>query len=343
MNRIVLLLLCSTLCLSASALTTPQPTVADPRLQTVDYTTDIIHVAVELGKATQILFRPGEKLSQQPILGDAQAFVFAEQDNVLTIKPVAPSPATNMVIVTNLARYWFELEAGGKGPTAYQLVILYPQTEGKKPAAVQALATPVTEVPSLPALLPIQSKGAAIPSAATSNVPSDVGQALNRPYLEAYQSNPAALDGTSKSNVQANRAYIATNGKFQMESMGSLPPRREVKHEPTTFNERYAAIGPRDLEPLFVKDNGVSTFLKFGANQPLPAVFYIAPDGSETRVNHSMQDDVMILHRVGQRFVLRYNEQALCVVNLNYAPRAETPANKTVAPDVNREVLGDKP
>lgn len=72
-----------------------------------------------------------------------------------------------------------------------------------------------------------------------------------------------------------------------------------------TLNYDYWIVGPSELQPLSMHDNGRQTFMLFSAAQPMPAVFVIEPDGTESLVDHHVEEDTLVLHRVVTRVILR--------------------------------------
>ena len=305
----------------AFALTIPTPSAADPRIQTVKFTSDIILVKVDTGRATEIVLRPGETVKEY-LFGDRDAWWYSDRDHIIRIKPKGQIPDTNVRIVTSRGMYWFDLSTAGKGAVAYQLTILYPPDPPVVVAPkivtddMQATAEPVNEAELVKSL-------------------------LNQPLLQAAGGASTTIPTAVTSAAPARQSALlsAQNPRLQFEKMSALPVKKPSKQQ-TTWNERYGVMGAAQLEPLFAKDNGDNTFLKFPVNQPLPAIFYIAPDGQETRVSTSMQDDIMVVQRVAQRFILRHGELALCLVNLNYNPAGQSTGTMTVSPAVQR-VLKD--
>lgn len=302
------------------ALTIPTPSAADPRIQTVNFTKDIILVKVDTGRATEIVLRPGEVVKDY-LFGDRDAWWYSDRDHIIRIKPKGQIPDTNVRIVTSRGMYWFDLSTAGKGAVAYQLTILYPPDP------------PVVIAPKIiNDDLPLQSESV--------NEGELIKSLLNQPLLHA-SSTPGALPAAQTTTAPVAQTprqaalLSAVNPKLQFEKMSALPIKKVAKSQ-TIWNERYGAIGALALEPVFAKDNGDNTFLKFPINQPLPAIFYIAPDGQETRVSTSMQDDIMVVQRVAQRFILRHGELSLCLVNLNYNPAGQSSGTMTVSPDVQR-------
>lgn len=71
------------------------------------------------------------------------------------------------------------------------------------------------------------------------------------------------------------------------------------------LNYDYWIVGPRELQPLSMHDNGRQTYMLFSAANALPAAFIIEPDGTESLVDYHVEDDTMVLHRVVARVILR--------------------------------------
>lgn len=71
------------------------------------------------------------------------------------------------------------------------------------------------------------------------------------------------------------------------------------------LNFDYWIVGPRELQPLSMHDNGRQTFMLFSAANPLPAAFVLEPDGTESLVDYHVEEDTMVLHRVVPRVILR--------------------------------------
>ncbi len=308
--------------LLAQALTFPKPSDVDPRLQTVEYTTDIVRVKVEIGRVTEIVLRPGEVVEDY-FFGDRDAWWYADRGHIIRIKPKAKSPDTNARIKTNRANYWFDLDSTAKGPAAYQLTILYQPDP-------PPVATPMP--------MPMMDDSTSKTSVKTEG--RTIKQLLEQPLRDAQGGNPAVGSESDAKSKSATQLFSALNPKLQFERM-DLPPVRKVVSRVVNWNVRYAGIGSKRIEPTWVKDNGENTFIQFPLNQGQPAIFAVAPDGVETRLDYSLQDDVMVVNRVAQRFVLRHGEEALCLVNLQFNPTGQTTGTKTVSPNVQRTIKED--
>ncbi|MBV9345420.1 MAG: TrbG/VirB9 family P-type conjugative transfer protein, partial [Gammaproteobacteria bacterium] len=90
---------------------------------------------------------------------------------------------------------------------------------------------------------------------------------------------------------------------------GAGPPRHDA----------YLYAGSPDLKPVGAWDDGVRTWLRFAAEQELPAVFARNADGSESLVNLHVEGGVVVVHRVASGFTLRRGALSGCVVNQQLA------------------------
>ncbi|PWC40984.1 hypothetical protein TSO352_00435 [Azospirillum sp. TSO35-2] len=103
-------------------------------------------------------------------------------------------------------------------------------------------------------------------------------------------------------------------------------------------NWRYVAQGSRALEPTEISDNGRQTALRFPGSRRVPAIYAVAPDGSEAIVSYTMAGDVAVVPTTAPAFVLRDGREALRVVNRGFDPVGRDPGTGTGTPDVTRSV-----
>ena len=108
-------------------------------------------------------------------------------------------------------------------------------------------------------------------------------------------------------------------------------------------NRDYWYCGSAALRPVAASDNGIETRLTFGARSALPAVFVLNADGSESLVNFSMHQGVMVIERIAHRFVLRRGKLVGTVVNKGFAVGGERLASGTISPGVERVVRRVRP
>ena len=101
-------------------------------------------------------------------------------------------------------------------------------------------------------------------------------------------------------------------------------------------NVDYWYCGAADLKPVAAFDDGVRTYLKFGARSELPAIFVKSADGSESLVNFAVMRGDIVIQRVAQRFVLRRGALTGCIVNEGFTGGGERLKSGTVSPAVER-------
>jgi type IV secretory pathway VirB9-like protein len=313
----------------AIALTLPTPSAIDPRLQTVPFTSDIVRVKVEIGRVTEIVLRPDETVKQY-VFGDRDAWWYADKDNIVRIKPKGRSPESNVRIDTTRASYWFDLDSTAKGPVAYQLTIVYPPDPPPKTVIV-----PIQEEPERNQTTAMVFGQSNKSLQAVDTIP----KLLDRP-LDQVQGKPSEIKDVTYpvGNSSQQAIFSALNPNAKIERMGALPLRKQPPPPQIVFNDRYVVIGDESLDPVYVKDDGENTYIKFSSNQPLPSVFYVAADGAETRVNQNMQDDILVVHRVSERLIFRHGQEVLCLINLSFKPTVQSPRTNTISPEVLRQL-----
>lgn len=113
---------------------------------------------------------------------------------------------------------------------------------------------------------------------------------------------------------------------------------RDLASAPTLrpHNYDYWYCGKPELKPEAAWDDGVRTWLRFGAREPLPAIFVQNADGSESLVNFSMDDGDVVIQRVVERLVLRRGNLTGCIVNRDFTGGGERLTSHTVSPQVER-------
>lgn len=99
-------------------------------------------------------------------------------------------------------------------------------------------------------------------------------------------------------------------------------------------NLAYALQGSAAIAPSEVSDNGRFTVLRFPGAQAIPAVYAIAPDGSEGLVAFDVRGEFLVVHGVARQLRLRRGREVVCIFNGAYSPAGLPTA--TAAPDVAR-------
>ena len=62
-------------------------------------------------------------------------------------------------------------------------------------------------------------------------------------------------------------------------------------------------------------DDGKFTYFKWPENTSTPALFLVAPDGSESLANYGVRDGYQIVEQLSPRFVLRNGKEVTYVIN----------------------------
>lgn len=106
-------------------------------------------------------------------------------------------------------------------------------------------------------------------------------------------------------------------------------------------NWRYSAQGSQALEPQSVYDNGKITTFAFVGNQEMPAIYMENSDGSESLVPKSVDGNLVMVHAISRKFILRRGKDVLCVFNEAYDRVGINPDTNTTSPSVERVVKTD--
>ncbi|MGB3386725.1 MAG: P-type conjugative transfer protein VirB9 [Pseudaminobacter sp.] len=103
-------------------------------------------------------------------------------------------------------------------------------------------------------------------------------------------------------------------------------------------NWRYSAQGSGSIEPQAVYDNGKVTTFAFSDNQEMPAIYIENSDGTESLVPKTVQGDLVLVHAISRKFILRRGSDTLCIFNEAYSPVGVDPGTNTTSPSVERVV-----
>lgn len=103
-------------------------------------------------------------------------------------------------------------------------------------------------------------------------------------------------------------------------------------------NWRYSAQGSAAIEPQAVYDNGKVTTFTFVGNQEMPAIYIENSDGTESLVPKTVQGDLVMVHALSRKFILRRGTDTLCIFNEAYSSAGVDPGTNTTSPSVERVV-----
>jgi type IV secretion system protein VirB9 len=79
---------------------------------------------------------------------------------------------------------------------------------------------------------------------------------------------------------------------------------------------RYKLSGDKALRPAAIDDDGVHTYIAWGPDQTLPAIFAIDDKGNETLVNGMTRDGRFVIDAVANKLVFRIDRQTATAVRV---------------------------
>ncbi|WP_371436618.1 TrbG/VirB9 family P-type conjugative transfer protein [Polaromonas sp.] len=142
--------------------------------------------------------------------------------------------------------------------------------------------------------------------------------------LQYPEGDPVTAEAQALAKQQADREQLKTD--LQASGLeGNL-------------NHDYWIVGPNELQPLAMHDNGRQTYMLFSAANPMPAAFIIEPDGTESLVDYHVEDDTMVLHRVVPRVILRRGSLVAGITNRSPAMPIQSAPTGTASSKVQRVI-----
>jgi len=96
-----------------------------------------------------------------------------------------------------------------------------------------------------------------------------------------------------------------------------------------------------DIAPVAAWDDGRFTYLRIPNNRRIPAIFRVSEDGSESVVDRHMEGDVIVVHELAQRFVLRLADEVVGIWNDAYDMDGVPPEDGTTVGGVKRVLRSD--
>jgi type IV secretion system protein VirB9 len=107
-------------------------------------------------------------------------------------------------------------------------------------------------------------------------------------------------------------------------------------------NREYSVEGSSLVAPISVWDDGRTTFLRFRSRSSIPAIYSVRTDGRRTEriENITTEDDIVQVHGVRAKLVLRLGDDIACVFNERFDLDAPRPATNTASPNVVRTLKG---
>ncbi|QND17615.1 P-type conjugative transfer protein VirB9 (plasmid) [Rhizobium leguminosarum bv. trifolii] len=137
---------------------------------------------------------------------------------------------------------------------------------------------------------------------------------------------------------EAERRRLETAARAQAAQAGEADKVLALHEAYGPRNWRYSAQGSAALEPQAVYDNGKVTTFAFAGNQEMPAIYMENSDGSESLVPKSVENNLVLVHAISRKFILRRGGDVLCVFNEAYDRIGINPKTNTTSPSVERVV-----
>jgi len=107
-------------------------------------------------------------------------------------------------------------------------------------------------------------------------------------------------------------------------------------------NGDYWIAGAAEVSPTAAKDNGQFMRLTFANNRDIPAFFEEDSDGNEHKVATNVEGNVVVVHRMYRKLVMRKGNYVACLVNKRFAfDSGRDNTSGTSAPDVKRVIKGE--
>ncbi|TAV14289.1 P-type conjugative transfer protein VirB9 [Rhizobium ruizarguesonis] len=137
---------------------------------------------------------------------------------------------------------------------------------------------------------------------------------------------------------EAERRRLETAARAEAAQAGEADKVLALHEAYGPRNWRYSAQGSAALEPQAVYDNGKVTTFAFAGNQEMPAIYMENSDGSESLVPKSVENNLVLVHAISRKFILRRGGDVLCVFNEAYDRIGINPDTNTTSPSVERVV-----
>ncbi|RKE39490.1 type IV secretion system protein VirB9 [Paraburkholderia sp. BL23I1N1] len=120
--------------------------------------------------------------------------------------------------------------------------------------------------------------------------------------------------------------------------------RARLDQPPVVRNTAYSMqVMPHseDIAPTAAWDDGRFTYIRIPNNRRIPAIFRVAGNDSESVVDRHMEDDVIVVHELARRFVLRLGDEVVGLWNDAFDVDGVPPADGTTVSGVKRVLRSD--
>ncbi len=131
-------------------------------------------------------------------------------------------------------------------------------------------------------------------------------------------------EGLSNAEVRANQVAYA---------LGSPTEKRNLKYRIELIR------GNGDILPKKAWDDGRFTYIAMGNNRDIPAAFKVDGNDGESTVNMHTEGQLLVIHEVARRFLLRLDKQEVGLWNEAFDPEGMANTTGTASSEVVREVV----
>lgn len=131
-------------------------------------------------------------------------------------------------------------------------------------------------------------------------------------------------DGLNNAEVRANQIAYA---------LGSPTEKRNLKYRIELIR------GNGDILPKKAWDDGRFTYIAMGNNREIPAAFKVDGNDGESTVNMHTEGQLLVIHEVARRFLLRLDKQEVGLWNEAFDPDGMANTTGTASSEVVREVV----
>ena len=137
--------------------------------------------------------------------------------------------------------------------------------------------------------------------------------------------------------------YPEKEQRLEEERLNQLNLEEAYRSRHGGFNLAYSMSGDTDIAPVNVWDDGVMTYFKFPSGMDLPNIKMMDADGQELIVNRNSEaNNIIRVHGISGKWIIRLGNRALAVWNDGYNPRENGVNNQsgTTSPEVQRVIRG---
>jgi len=155
-----------------------------------------------------------------------------------------------------------------------------------------------------------------------------------RSYLFELSANPSQ-------GVSADEMVYLVRFDYPPEPSVAVLPPPPPPPPPEQRNRAYTYTGSHSLLPSLVFDDGQFTYFKWPEGVTTPAVFLLAPNGTESLVDYSFRDGYQVVEQVAASFRLRNGKDVTTIINDGW--REPSPGSQAPRPHDAKTVEAARP